>query len=53
MEAPLGTLEVGKVADFVLWDVERPADLSYAIGFNPCRSVVRAGVTVTVTGQRA
>lgn len=38
-----GTLEVGQRADFVLWDIERPADLAYAIGLNPCRSVVRAG----------
>ena len=39
----VGTLEVGQRADFVLWDIERPADLAYAIGFNPCRGVVRAG----------
>ena len=53
LQADVGTLEVGKVADFVLWDVERPADLSYAIGFNPCRSVVRAGGTVDAMGRRA
>jgi len=40
----IGTLEVGKRADFALWDIARPADLSYAIGFNPCRGVVNAGV---------
>jgi imidazolonepropionase len=43
LQADVGTLEAGKAADFALWDVERPADLAYAIGFNPCRSVVRAG----------
>ena len=53
MQADIGTLEVGKLADFVLWDVERPADLSYAIGFNPCRSVVRAGGMVDAMWQRA
>ncbi len=53
LQADVGSLEVGKVADFVLWDVERPADLAYAIGFNPCGSVVRAGVTLAATGQRA
>lgn len=42
--AELGTLEVGKAADFALWAIERPADLSYAMGFNPCRAVVQAGV---------
>jgi imidazolonepropionase len=35
---------VGKRADFALWDIARPADLAYAIGFNPCRGVVNAGV---------
>jgi imidazolonepropionase len=42
--ADIGTLEVGKRADFALWDIARPADLSYAMGFNPCRGVVNAGV---------
>ncbi|MYM29975.1 imidazolonepropionase [Duganella sp. CY15W] len=39
----IGTLEVGKRADFALWRIARPADLSYAIGMNPCRGVVNAG----------
>jgi imidazolonepropionase len=43
-QADIGTLEVGKRADFALWDIARPADLSYAMGFNPCRGVVNAGV---------
>jgi imidazolonepropionase len=42
--AEIGTLETGKRADFALWDIARPADLAYAIGFNPCRAVVNAGV---------
>jgi len=40
----LGTLEVGKLADFALWDIDRPADLAYTLGLNPCRQVVNAGV---------
>jgi imidazolonepropionase len=40
----IGTLEVGKRADFALWRIARPADLSYAIGMNPCVGVVNAGV---------
>ncbi|OEZ58817.1 imidazolonepropionase [Duganella sp. HH105] len=40
----VGSLEVGKRADFALWRIARPADLSYAIGLNPCRGVVNAGV---------
>lgn len=38
-----GTLEVGKACDLVLWDVDNPAELAYAIGANPCVEVVRGG----------
>jgi imidazolonepropionase len=41
-----GTLEPGKAADFVLWDIPRPAALAYAIGANPCRQVIRNGQVV-------
>lgn len=44
LQGEIGSLEVGKRADFALWDIARPADLSYAFGFNPCRAVVNAGV---------
>jgi imidazolonepropionase len=46
MPAEIGTLEIGKRADFVLWRIERPADLAYMIGFNPCSCVVHGGRTV-------
>jgi imidazolonepropionase len=39
-----GTLAAGQRADFVLWDVTHPAQLSYAIGANPRIRTVRAGV---------
>lgn len=38
-----GTLTTGKVADFVIWNIRSVEELSYWIGFNPRRSVVRAG----------
>jgi imidazolonepropionase len=41
-----GTLEVGKAADFVLWDIERPGDLAYWVGRNPLVKAVRAGDVV-------
>jgi imidazolonepropionase len=44
LHAEIGTLAVGKRADFALWDIARPADLAYAMGFNPCRAVVNGGV---------
>lgn len=31
----IGTIEPGKRAEFAVWDVEDPAELSYRIGFNP------------------
>jgi imidazolonepropionase len=39
----IGTLEKGKQADFVVWDIEHPAELAYRIGFNPCIRVVKNG----------
>ena len=39
----IGTLESGKDADFVLWDIAEPAELAYRLGFNPLKQVVRRG----------
>jgi len=33
--AETGTLDVGKACDLAIWDIERPAELVYRIGFNP------------------
>jgi imidazolonepropionase len=41
-----GTLEVGKRADFVLWDIQSPAELSYWVGFNPCVQRVKNGASI-------
>ncbi|HLP66098.1 MAG TPA: imidazolonepropionase [Rhizobium sp.] len=38
-----GTLEVGKSADFCLWDLEEPAELVYRMGFNPLHRRVWRG----------
>ena len=39
----IGTLEVGKAADYVVWPIAHPAELSYWIGgFDPT-TIVRAG----------
>lgn len=38
-----GTLEAGKRADFAVWNIERPAELAYWLGGNPCAGVVRGG----------
>ncbi|MBI6703303.1 imidazolonepropionase [Pseudomonas viridiflava] len=39
-----GSLEIGKTADFVAWDIERPADLAYWLGGDLDKRVVRHGV---------
>ena len=39
----IGTIEVGKCADLALWQIERPAELCYGLGANPCAGVVHRG----------
>jgi imidazolonepropionase len=39
----VGTLEADKQCDLAIWDVERPAELVYRIGFNPLHARVRRG----------
>jgi len=41
-----GTIDQGKVADFVVWDVGHPAELGYWIGANLASTVVRSGEIV-------
>ena len=43
MADEIGSLETGKRADIVIWDVDRPSLLSYRVGMNPCRAVMQAG----------
>ncbi|MGI2035462.1 imidazolonepropionase [Rhizobium panacihumi] len=42
-----GTLEVGKSADLAIWDIQRPAELVYRIGFNPLHARIFKGHKVT------
>ncbi len=41
-----GSLEVGRAADFVVWNVDTLAELAYRFGSNPCSSVVHGGKIV-------
>jgi imidazolonepropionase len=43
LSAICGRLQPGLAADFVIWDIDRPAALAYQIGLNPCRQVVFGG----------
>jgi imidazolonepropionase len=38
-----GTLEAGKSADMAIWDIERPAELVYRMGFNPLHARIWRG----------
>jgi imidazolonepropionase len=38
-----GTLEAGKACDLAIWDIERPAELVYRMGFNPLHARVWGG----------
>ncbi len=40
----IGTLEAGKACDLAIWNVERPEQLVYPIGFNPLEARVFHGV---------
>ncbi|KQZ17530.1 imidazolonepropionase [Caulobacter sp. Root1472] len=39
----VGTLEAGKACDLAVWDIERPAELVYRMGFNPLHARVWKG----------
>ena len=35
MASDIGTISAGKRCDLAIWDIEHPAELAYAMGFNP------------------
>ncbi|MBV8837062.1 MAG: imidazolonepropionase [Alphaproteobacteria bacterium] len=39
----IGTLEAGRRCDLAIWEIERPAELVYRIGFNPLHARVFRG----------
>ncbi|MBJ7410228.1 MAG: amidohydrolase family protein, partial [Phenylobacterium sp.] len=39
-----GTLEAGKACDLAIWDIERPAELVYRMGFTPLHTRVWRGL---------
>lgn len=43
LEAELGTVEVGKVADLAFWRIDEPAELAYWLGANPLAGRCFAG----------
>ncbi len=43
LESETGSLEPGKRADLAIWDIERPAELVYLLGFNPLHARIWRG----------
>ncbi len=43
LQAEAGALEAGKRCDLAIWDIERPAELVYRMGFNPLHERVWGG----------
>jgi imidazolonepropionase len=39
----VGTIEAGKSCDLAIWDIDRPAELVYRIGYNPLHARVWRG----------
>ncbi len=39
----IGTIEAGKSCDLAIWDIDRPAELVYRMGFNPLHARVWRG----------
>lgn len=43
LQHEVGTLQAGKRCDLAIWDIERPAELVYRIGFNPLHQRIWSG----------
>lgn len=43
LQDEIGTLEAGKSCDLAIWEIERPAELAYRIGFNPLHTRIWNG----------
>jgi imidazolonepropionase len=43
LQDEIGTLEIGKAADFAVWDIETPVDLAYQLGGRLLRHSVKKG----------
>ncbi len=49
LEKQTGSIEVGKLADLAIWDLQYPAELSYWIGGNPCHTRIYQGEVFNLT----
>lgn len=43
LQHKIGQLAIGLAADFIVWDIQHPAELAYQVGVNPIKQRVFAG----------
>ena len=41
-----GSIEIGKSADLIIWNVKNPIEIAYNSNFNPIMSVIKSGKTI-------
>lgn len=46
LQKKIGSLETGKQADFVVWNVSHPAELIYYMGDHPIQKIIKGGVVI-------
>jgi imidazolonepropionase len=46
MDDVIGSLEIGKMADLVVWNVTQPSELVYWLGGNLVRTVIKGGESI-------
>ncbi len=44
-----GSLEVGKVADFIAWEIEHPSEIVYWLGGDLGKRIVRHGTEISIS----
>lgn len=49
LQKEIGTLEVGKRADFAIWDIDHPSELAYYAGGNLCFKSFTAGEEISLS----
>jgi imidazolonepropionase len=47
LENTHGTLEVGKIADFAIWDIHHPRELAYYIGADLLNQLIHHGEIIS------
>jgi len=44
----IGTIEVGKQADLIIWDVQELSELAYRVGENRVKTIIKSGKLISI-----